>query len=114
MHVEITGRNVELTEPIRRHVERRLTAALDQHADKVRRVDVALEDVNGPRGGRDSVCKIAITLARGQMVRICRHGEDLYANISLSADKVKRAVRRTVKRRIDARRRPARSPMAFG
>lgn len=94
MQMTITSRGTDLTQAIRRHVRDRLTAALDQHAARVRRVEVLLEDVNGPRGGEDQVCRVTVLLNNGRRLRHERRGLDLYANVSLVADKVKRRVGR--------------------
>lgn len=92
MHLTVSSRRSELTPSIREHVRDRLTAALDQHASRVRRVTVLLEDVNGPRGGEDQLCRVAVELNDGQTLHHEPRGFDLYANVSLVADKVKRRV----------------------
>lgn len=103
MQITIASRHTDLTQAIREHIHQRLTAALDQHAARVRRVTVRLEDENGPRGGEDQVCRVAVELTNGQTLHHERRGLDLYANISLVADKVKRRVGRQIARlrRID-------------
>lgn len=98
MQMTITSRSTALTQAIRQHVRDRMTAALDQHAQRVRRIDVMLEDVNGPRGGQDQVCRVAVELSDGRKLHHERRGFDLYANVSLIADKVKRRVGREIAR----------------
>ncbi|MFN3168077.1 MAG: ribosome hibernation-promoting factor, HPF/YfiA family [Phycisphaeraceae bacterium] len=98
MLMTIQSRNTDLTQAIRQHIRDRLTAALDQHARSVQRVEVMLEDVNGPRGGEDQVCRVTVHLTTGQQLRHERKGLDLYANVSLIADKVKRRVGRSLSR----------------
>lgn len=96
MQFTISSRNTTLTQPIREHIKDRLFAALDQHAGRIRRVNVMLEDVNGPRGGEDQVCRVAVQLNNGRTLHHERRGIDLYANVSLVADKVKRRVGRQI------------------
>lgn len=98
MQLTITSRSNDLTPSIKDHIRERLTAALDQHATRVRRVAVTLEDLNGPRGGVDQLCTVAVELTNGKTLHLRRKGADLYANISLVADKVKRRVGRKVAR----------------
>lgn len=98
MQLIIASRDTNLTQSIREHIHARLTAALDQHASRVRRVTVRLEDENGPRGGEDQVCRVAVELTTGQTLHHERRGLDLYANVSLIADKVKRRVGRKLAR----------------
>lgn len=46
---------------LRQFAERRIGFALD-HLRQIRRVDISLEDVNGPKGGVDKRCRIRATL----------------------------------------------------
>lgn len=94
MQLRIQSRDTQVTSAIRMHITDRLRAALDQHADRVRAVTVRLADLNGPRGGIDQVCRVTVMLNNGQALHHERRGLDLYANISLVADKVKRRVGR--------------------
>ena len=96
MQITINSRNTDVTPAIREHANDRLTAALDQHASHVSHVDVLLEDINGPRGGEDQFCRVTVRLTGGQTLHHERTDSDLYANISLIADKVKQRVGREV------------------
>jgi len=104
MQLTITSRSSELTQPIRQHIRDRIQAALDQHADRVSQVNVTIEDENGPRGGFDQVCRVAVQLKNGMVLHHVRRGLDLYANISLVADKVKRRVGRQLGKLRDSRK----------
>ncbi len=103
MQMIIASRGADLTEPIRSHIRARLNAALDQHASRVSRVEVVIEDENGPRGGVDQVCRVVVSLTNGMKFRHQRRGLDLYANVSLIADKVKRRVGRQLAKLHDRR-----------
>jgi ribosome-associated translation inhibitor RaiA len=58
VQVQVRGRNIELTEELRAHVERRLQFALSRFSQRIDRVVVRLADANGPRGGDDKNCPI--------------------------------------------------------
>ena len=104
MQFIISSRTDALTQPIREHIQERLGAALDQHASRVSRINVVLEDENGPRGGIDQVCRVAVKLSNGMTLHHVRRGMDLYANISLVADTVKRRVGRKIAHLRDKRK----------
>lgn len=104
MQLRIHSKNIELTQAIRQHIRERLNAALDQHAGRVGQVAVTVSDVNGPRGGIDQLCNVVVRLSNGKTLRHSRKGEDLYANVSLVADKVKRRVGREIAKLRDIRR----------
>lgn len=98
MQLRIQSKNIEMTQAIRQHIRERITAALDQHAARVGQVAVTVSDVNGPRGGIDQLCNVVVSLHGGKTLRHSRKGEDLYANVSLIADKVKRRVGKEIGR----------------
>lgn len=98
MQLTISSRGQALTESIREHIQARLTAALDQHATRVKHVEVVLNDENGPRGGIDQVCRVSVRLNNGNTLHHTRRGLDLYANVSHLADTVKRRVGRELGR----------------
>lgn len=103
MQMTIASRSAELTPTIREHIEDRLHAALDQHATRIAQIDVMIEDENGPRGGLDQVCRVVVSLTNGMQLRHERKGLDLYANVSLIADKVKQRVGRELAKLKDRR-----------
>lgn len=103
MQMTIASRSAELTPSIREHIHNRLFAALDQHATRIDQVEVMIEDENGPRGGFDQVCRVVVKLSNGMKLRHERRGLDLYANVSLIADKVKQRVGRQLAKMRDRR-----------
>ena len=62
MPIQIVARNLELTSAQREIVERRLAFALGRFGDRVARMTVSVEDLNGPRGGLDQRCRIEVSL----------------------------------------------------
>lgn len=77
---------------------RRLEFALGRFASRVRSLRVRLTDLNGPRGGLDKKCLIAVRLDRPRRVIVI---EDVDADesvaISRAAERVARAVSRAVR-----------------
>lgn len=93
-------------------VRTRLEFALGRFTGRVRSLRVTLKDLNGPRGGHDKHCRIAIRLDRpGRLIVI----EDLDAEpevaISRAAERAARAVTRAVDAADDWR--PLRSAPAW-
>ena len=87
MELAVRGHNISLSEPIESLVRRRLEFALDRFGSQIRRVDVKLADINGPRGGVDKECRVDVTLNRGGQVRA--KSTDLHVR-----DAINRAVHR--------------------
>lgn len=98
MEFRVHGANIELTEALSSHVQSRFGAALDKHERQVEDVTVRLEDVNGPKGGVDMRCQATIHLRPGDTIVVEEVEEDLYAAISVAADRAKHVVSRKLDR----------------
>src|SRR5512146_2647949 len=96
MVVQIRSRKFTITEPVRRHVERRLHFALSRLAD-VERVAVCLGDLNGPNGGADKFCRICVELSSGVSV-VEEIQPNMYVAISRAAHRLAMKVAREMGR----------------
>jgi hypothetical protein len=75
----------------------RLSFAVGRFAGRVRSLTVRLSDVNGPRGGRDKHCAIAVRLAGSRRLIVIEELDaDVAAAIARAADRAARAVARAV------------------
>ena len=101
MELEIRRQDAHLDEAMREFVERRITFALGPFEDKVSRVNVSLDDVNGPRGGADKQCRILVTLPGGITVKVEDVDVDMASAVGRAADRVSNAVTRRIERRRD-------------
>ena len=82
------------------HIERRLQFALSRFSGRIQRVQVILEDQNGPRGGLDKSCRIVVRLKEdGDVV-----AEVADVNWEVAVDRATTRVGHTVARRIARRR----------
>ncbi len=99
MELKVHGQNIEVTDAISSHVHDRFRLALDSHERHVNDVTVRLADVNGPKGGVDMRCHATIHLRRGDPVVVEETEEDLYAAISVAADRAKQVVTRRLEKR---------------
>lgn len=84
------------------HVRRRLGFALGRFADRVAKVHVTLEDVNGPRGGIDKRCSMRAVLRSGGEPLIA---VDLDGSIAVAIDRAAERLARRVARVLRRRRR---------
>lgn len=116
MRFALTGKNVRLPDDLRTLIERRFDFALGRFSDMVERVDVALADVNGPRGGLDKVCRVNVTMRGLADVSVEQRDSEVPAAATRAADRVGRAVARALERRRQLpryqRRRDDREPPA--
>ena len=111
MRFQIRGRNMTVDNQLRDQLEKRLQFALGRFEPRIRQVRVDLEDINGPRGGVDKSCRIAVHLKRGRTLRMGLTGEELIPLVDCAADRIGEAIRRTLDK---WRRRRRHVPMPNG
>ena len=98
MQLHIQQRGLTLGRTLRNQVTEQLEAAFDRLSERIRAITVCLADTNGPRGGVDKECRIAVQLHRGGTVRAGQTDTDLIAAISMATDRVRHAVTRRLER----------------
>lgn len=95
----IRPRGVELGPGDRTYIRQKLGMKLGKFATSIERVSVRLEDVNGPRGGVDHLCRIKVVLSGLPSVFYEQRGPSLQPVIDGAIAGVERAVRRSLQRR---------------
>src|SRR3954451_12101018 len=99
MRLRMRGVNCEMDDELKGHIERRLRFALGRFAARIDRLTVRLSDVNGPRGGVDKRCRIAVTLVPRGVVMVEGSGDDPFTLVSDAAKRAVRSVQRALGRR---------------
>ena len=105
MRTRVMTSGMQPTKAIRAFARQRLDAILGRHLDDLEHADVFLEDVNGPKGGRDMSVRVRARLRGGRIVTVEETRENLHAAIVHALRKAASAVRRAVEeaRRFDRR-----------
>ena len=98
MSISITDRRNLLDEALRDLAERRLLFALSRFDSRIKKVDLVVTDENGPRGGIDKACRVCVSLKRASEVRISDKDANLATCLSRLAERVGRAVARSIER----------------
>ncbi|HEV7223006.1 MAG TPA: hypothetical protein VGN42_09925 [Pirellulales bacterium] len=84
---------------MRDFIENRVLSKLSRTRQRIRSIDVYIEDVNGPRGGADHLIRVVVGLKpRGQVI-VRQLDLSPSAGIGLAAERTVRAVRRELGRR---------------
>src|SRR5687768_7472541 len=98
MEIVVRGRNVEVPEHYRQHVEDKV-GQLERFDTKLSRIDVELFHEKNPRQSA-SCQRVEITLrGKGPVVRAEAAGPDFYAALDLAAGKLDNRLRRAADRR---------------
>ncbi|MDQ3364139.1 MAG: HPF/RaiA family ribosome-associated protein [Myxococcota bacterium] len=80
------------------HVERRVRVALAKFGETVAAVHCTLDDINGPRGGVDKLCRLRIWPRQGRELVVVEMAEDLERAVDLAAERAARRVARRLAR----------------
>ncbi len=111
MNLQVYELNIQTSDALRSHVERRFHSALARILQRIRLVVVRFADLNGPRGGPDKRCDVQVQLVGGQTVRIRETDRCLYRAVDRAARRARRVVKDRLRRqrttkRCEPRRRP--------
>ena len=93
MRIEVRG-NVDLGPALTQYTERRLQAALGRFSRRLPMITVRLTDENGPKGGVDKRCHVAVSMPPTSDLVVEESHADLYTAIDFAADRAARAVNR--------------------
>lgn len=111
VQLTVKTRGVALTGELLRTVQGSVCAAIGRFADRVVAVFVWIEDINGPRGGMDTRCRITLQLTRGGQIAASAVAANGFAAIGHAANRARvRFVRAMNKRRRKRRQRRGVSP----
>ncbi len=72
---------------------------LSKFGDHIKSIDLTVEDVNGPRGGIDKLCRVMIKLRRKADVVITSQDQKLSRAIAAAIERGSRSVARQIERR---------------
>ena len=104
MRIEIQAHHLVLEAGHREQIQRRASFALSRMSSLIQQVEVHLTDVNGPRGGVDTQCRVQVQLDRGEPVVIEDIDHDLIALINRSLARAGQAVDRRISKAHSSRR----------
>lgn len=99
MKLELRTRHLVVQPRFRELCERYLLFSLGRFEEHVRRVQLWVEDVNGPRGGRDLRCVLRLGLRHGGALAVECTDERLELAVGEVFDRGRSALVRTIQRR---------------
>ena len=110
MQLDIRHINIPVSNALEGFARRRIERALRPFLASVGRVEVRIEDENGPRGGEDMRCTLTAEVAPAKRkVVVTSKSSDAYAAIQKASASLEQAVSRALKRRRQLDRSPAAS-----
>ncbi len=114
MQVEIRGKGFRVTDVLSTYIQRRLGFALGRFGRRVQRVLVRVEDVNGPKGGIDKQCRVAVLVRHSTTAVMEGKAANIHVAINRAVGKTSRYVADRLKQphrtNLSARKGRGRSP----
>ena len=92
MQVEIRGKGLRVTDVLSTYIQRRLVFALGRFGRRVERVLVRVEDTNGPKGGIDKQCRVAVVVPHSRTAVIEARGSNIRVTINRAVAKASRYI----------------------
>ena len=98
MEIQITCRNVSLTEAQMEYAEHRLGLALGRFESRIRSARVTLTDVDGPEDGKDILCRLKVILKENGEVIVGDTDVSVEAAVANVVDRGARSLARVLDR----------------
>ena len=105
MNVRIVTRRLGVDDTAREYIRCCIANALNRRLDRVADAVIALQDLNGPRGGKDQRCCVTLLLNPRGSVRAQAKGSDLWSVVDRAVQKAGRQLDRLLEARWSSRRR---------
>ncbi len=104
--LSVQSKGVELEPALADRIRRDLGRRIERFAQNVTRVGVSFKDINGPRGGVDTVCRVRLSVKGVDPIVIEAHGVDAEEAFRLASKQAQAALGRLLERMGPSRRRP--------
>lgn len=96
MLVQIHASGFKLDAAFREQIEQKVSTSLSRFADRFRKVDVHLADVNGPKGGTDKSIRLVVDSNREPTVIIEEKGEAWIVLLDSVTERAEHNVRKQI------------------
>ncbi|MEX2179279.1 MAG: HPF/RaiA family ribosome-associated protein [Gemmatimonadaceae bacterium] len=103
--LHVRARGVVISDALRAYVHERTGFKLGKFGLRIARVSIRFEDVSGSTGNAACVCKFKVVLPRHEQVVVALTGGDPRTTFDAAVDATERAVRRSLDRSRNSRKR---------
>ncbi|HSP80039.1 MAG TPA: ribosome-associated translation inhibitor RaiA [Myxococcaceae bacterium] len=100
MKVLMRGVHLQLTDSLRDYVQRHLVDHIGPYIDdEASELEIALVDVNGPKGGIDQECRVTVRIPGFAAMHVTETAETMFQAVDAARDRLEKTVKRTVEKR---------------
>lgn len=100
MKISVRSKGVRVTHALQDYIHRRVRFATDRFAGRIGRVEVHLQDVNGPKGGVDKICRMSAEMLGAGRIEV----EERQPGLLVAIYHATRRMARSISRQADPRR----------
>lgn len=108
MDLKIRAIGLDLSPTLHATIERRIQFALARFGRSIERVECAISDLNGPRGGIDKLVRLKVKPSSGRMVIVEQADTTFVRAVDLAVDRAARCAARELHRAREPSRREVR------
>ena len=102
MKVLMRGIQLGLTDSLRDYARQHLVDPIAKYIDsEATEVDIALVDINGPKGGVDQECRVTVHMPGFSAIHVSETAETMFQAIDSVRDRLEEAIKRMVEKRRD-------------
>lgn len=94
MNIRIQSRDFLLTDALEGQIRDKLQLILSRYGHRIRKTEVTLSDVNGPKGGADKRCLMKFRINHLKTIVAQETTEDMYLSINNCVHRVRRTLER--------------------
>jgi putative sigma-54 modulation protein len=103
MKVLMRGVHLDMTDSLRDYAQRHLVDPIAKYIeDEATEVDIALVDINGPKGGIDQECRVTVRMPGFAATHVTETAETIHQAIDSTRDRLEKAIKRMVEKRREA------------
>lgn len=99
MKIQIESSRVDQARATRTSLEERVRFVFRRMQQEIRQIRIALQDVNGPRGGVDKQCRLTVKLNGPGSLVVTSQGENTFAAFDNALERANRSLVRLWQRR---------------
>jgi putative sigma-54 modulation protein len=103
MKVLMRGVHLDLSDSLRDYANQHLVDPIAKYIDdEATEIEIALVDINGPKGGVDQECRVTVRMPGFSGIHITQTAETMYQAIDATRDRLEMTIKRTLEKRREA------------
>ena len=103
MTLQIAVRGMRVFPSVMKSLERKAQQAFDRFEQSLADVRMMLQDVNGPKGGTDKLCRVMVAVPHGRDIIVETRGDNILSVAAEAIEKAAYVLGRQHDRRISSR-----------